>query len=635
MSVEMPVAPLRSLLVLATVAAGLALAGTAAAGPPKNTGAPAIFGDAQVGQALAATSGAWAGTPPVNLSYQWRRCDASGAHCSDIVGATASGYTLVSADQGHTVRLAITAKNNAGSGSVTSSTTAVVKSKGSGFDFSHAVSNFALTWLPVLFFGLMCVVVWLLWRTTKLMPRVKPMEITPGSASAVTWEDVAGLDEARDELQEIVDFLRDPKKFESLGARVPKGILFHGPPGTGKTLAAKAVANASGARFYAQSASAFVEMFAGLGAARIRKLFEDARKNAPSIVFIDELDAVGMARSGNSFNREQDQTLNQLLVELDGFGPRDQVVVMGASNRLQDLDPALLRPGRFDRQVFIQPPDLKGREAILVVHTRGKPLAPDVDLKAFARQTSGLTGADLANICNEAAIGAGRRGSPALTAQDFDNALERIVAGLQQRRVVTDKEKRILAYHEGGHALMSYLVGNDPQKATIIARGAALGYVLHLPEEERHLETKEELSDWMVVTLAGRAAEEIVFGRVTNGAANDLEKVTQIARSMVFEWGMGDSVTSRTLRADNYALSEETKRLRDTEQAQLTDRAYAESLRLLAKHRPALDRVANALLEEETLGRDELLEVFADVERESRSADSVGVVRALGTQPNG
>src|SRR5437868_12178378 len=277
-----------------------------------------------------------------------------------------------------------------------------------GFDFNHAISEFALTWLPVLFFLLMCVVVFLLWKTVKLMPRVKPMEITPGSSSAVTWADVAGLEEAKAELQEVVDFLRDPAPIEALGARVPKGLLFHGPPGTGKTLAAKAVANESGARFYAQSASAFVEMFAGLGAARIRKLFEEARKNAPSIVFIDELDAVGQARSGSGFNREQDQTLNQLLVELDGFGPRDQVVVMGASNRLQDLDPALLRPGRFDRQIFIQPPDLKGRGQILSVHTRGKPLSPDVDLEQVARHTAGLTGADLANIANEAAISAGR-----------------------------------------------------------------------------------------------------------------------------------------------------------------------------------------------------------------------------------
>jgi cell division protease FtsH len=500
--------------------------------------------------------------------------------------------------------------------------------------FGSEAQSLALTWLPVMFFGLMCVVVWLLFKTVKLMPRVKPVQIVPGSASSVTWDDVAGLDEAKDELQEIVDFLRDPRKFESLGARVPKGILFHGPPGTGKTLAAKAVANASGSRFYAQSASAFVEMFAGLGAARIRKLFEEARKNAPSIVFIDELDAVGMARSGNSFNREQDQTLNQLLVELDGFGPRDQVVVMAASNRLQDLDPALLRPGRFDRQILIQPPDLRGRQAIFGVHTRGKPLAPDVDLESLARQTSGLTGADLANICNEAAIAAGRHNRTVIGAVDFDYALERIVAGLQQRRVVTDKEKRILAYHEGGHALLSHLVGNDPQKASIIARGSALGFVLHLPAEERYLETKEELIDWIVVALGGRAAEEVVFGRVTNGAANDLEKVTEIARAMVFEWGMGESVTSRTVRADNYALSEETKRRRDSEQTQLTDIAYGEALRLLGKHRAALDRVAAALLDCETLTREELIEVFVGVDRESRSSEAVGVVRAVQADPS-
>ena len=500
------------------------------------------------------------------------------------------------------------------------------------------IQNFALTWLPVMFFGLMVVVVLLLWRTVKLMPRVRPTEITPGSSSSVTWSQVAGLDEAKAELQEVVDFLRDPKRFERLGARVPKGILFHGPPGTGKTLAAKAVANESGARFYAQSASAFVEMFAGLGAARIRKLFEEARKNAPSIVFIDELDAVGRTRSGHSFNREQDQTLNQLLVELDGFGPRDQVVVMGASNRLQDLDPALLRPGRFDRQVLIQPPDMKGRRAILGVHTVGKPLADDVDLDSVARQTAGLTGADLANICNEAAIAAGRKDHNSIAQADFDHAMDRVIAGLQQRRVISEKEKRILAYHEAGHALASHLMTGTStvQKATIIARGNALGYTLNLPEEERYLHTKEELVDWMVVTLAGRAAEQVVFGRVTNGAANDLEKVTDLARSMVFEYGMGDSAVSRTMRADNYALSEETKRMRDQEQARLTDHAYTEALRIMNKHRPALDRVANALLEKETLSRDDLLLLFGDVEPESRASETVGVIRALNAeQPAG
>lgn len=490
------------------------------------------------------------------------------------------------------------------------------------------IGNDALTWLPLIFFGL---IIYLLWRTLQLMPRVKPAEVQAGSSAAVSWKDVAGVEEVKGELEEVVDFLRDPKRFERLGARVPKGILLYGPPGTGKTLLAKAVAHESGAHFYSQSASAFVEMFAGLGASRIRKLFETARKNAPSIVFIDELDAVGAARTGHGFNREQDQTLNQLLVELDGFGSTEQVVVMGASNRLQDLDPALLRPGRFDRQVLVSPPDLAGREAILEVHTRGKPLAPDVDLNLIARHTAGLTGADLANIANEAAIHAGRQERVRIAHEDFESAMERVVAGLQQRRVVSEKEKRILAYHEGGHALMSYLMGDTlpVQKVTIVSRGQALGYTLNMPSEDRYLHTKEELVDMMIVYLAGRAAEQVVFGRVTNGAANDLEKATGLARSMVFEFGMSDTVASRTMRADNYALSEETKRLRDGEQARLTDGAYEEALRHLIKHRAALDRVAHALLEKETLGREELLLLLKDVEPESRASDSVGAVRMV------
>jgi cell division protease FtsH len=447
----------------------------------------------------------------------------------------------------------------------------------------------------------------------------------------VTWDEVAGLTEVKAELQEVVDFLRDPKRFRELGARVPKGILLYGPPGTGKTLLAKAVAHESGATFYSQSASAFVEMFAGLGAARIRKLFGEARKNAPAIVFIDELDAVGTARTGHGFNREQDQTLNQLLVELDGFASGDKVVVMGASNRIQDLDAALLRPGRFDRQVLVPPPDLAGREEILLVHTRGKPLAPDVNLGAVARQTSGLTGADLANIVNEAAIFAGRRRLKEIGQAQFDAALERVVAGLQQRRVVTDKEKRILAYHEGGHALVAHLMGDlaPVHKASIIATGKGLGYAMSVPAEERYLDTKEELVELMTIALAGRAAEQLVFGRITNGAAADLEQATEIARSMVFEWGMGETARSRTMRADNYALSEETKRLRDQEQSRLTDLAYEEALRLLSKHRVALDRIARSLLDKETLSRDELLELFVDVEPESRAAETVGTIRAL------
>ena len=494
--------------------------------------------------------------------------------------------------------------------------------------FLDRTGEIALTWLPLVFFGL---IVYLLWRTLQLMPRVKPSAIQPNSATSVTWSDVAGVDEAKEELQEVVDFLRDAKRFEQLGARVPKGILLYGPPGTGKTLLAKAVANESGAAFYSQSASAFVELFAGLGASRIRKLFAEARKNAPAIVFIDELDAVGAARTGHGFNREQDQTLNQLLVELDGFGARDQVVVMGASNRLQDLDPALLRPGRFDRQVLVTPPDVAGREAILRVHTRGKPLAGDVNLPLIARQTAGLTGADLANIANEAAIFAGRDERQSIRHADFEAAMERVVAGLQQRRVVSEKEKRILAYHEAGHAVMSHLMGDmmPVQKATIVSRGQALGYTLNLPSEDRYLHTKEELLDMMKIYLAGRAAEQVVFGRVTNGAANDLERVTALARAMVFEYGMSEGVMSRTMRADNYALSEEAKRIRDSEQARLTDDAFSDALRLLQQHRAVLDRVAHALLEKETLVREELDALLADVEPVSQASETVGMVRVL------
>ncbi|MGL6278287.1 MAG: ATP-dependent metallopeptidase FtsH/Yme1/Tma family protein [Gaiella sp.] len=490
------------------------------------------------------------------------------------------------------------------------------------------IQDLIFLWTPILFFA---VIVVLLLLTIRTMPRIKPAPVERESAGTVSWDDIAGLDEAKEELEEVVEFLRDRRRFERLGATVPKGILLHGPPGTGKTLLAKAVASESGANFYSSSASAFVEMFAGLGAARIRKLFDEARKNTPAIVFIDELDAVGTARQGGSFNREHDQTLNQLLVELDGFGGRDDVIVMGASNRLGDLDPALLRPGRFDRQVHVSPPDLVGREEIVRVHTRSKPLATDVDIPLIARRTAGLTGAELANIANEAAIFAARRGRQHVHMADFDAAMERVLTGLQKRRVVTDKEKRILAYHEAGHALMAYLMGElmPVQKVTIVGRGEALGLAYYLPSEERFLHTKEELIDVMKVALAGRAAEQVVFGRVTNGAASDLEKVTQIARSMVFDYGMSDIAPARTMRAENYALSEETKRLRDAEQARLTDDAYEEAQRLLTKHRASLDRVANALLEKETLDRTEFLALLDAVPVESASAETVGTIRVL------
>jgi cell division protease FtsH len=503
-----------------------------------------------------------------------------------------------------------------------------------GVDLHHyfvAMRDFVVNWWPLLGLTFYILLLYIFWRMLQLMPRVKPAEVDTKSRSAVTWADVAGVDEVRAELQEVVDFLRNPEQFERLGARVPKGMLLHGPPGTGKTLLAKAAATESGATFFAASASSFIEMFAGLGAARIRRLFKDARKKAPAIIFIDELDAVGTARSGHSLNREQDQTLNQLLVELDGFGGDDRVVVMGASNRVDQLDSALLRPGRFDRQVLVGQPDLSSREAILRVHTRNKPLGPDVDLPMIARQTAGLTGADLANLANEAAIFAGRENLDYITQENWDAAMERVVAGLQKRRVVTEKEKRVLAFHEAGHALMSYLMGElmPLHKVSIVGRGDALGYAYYVPNEDRYVRTKEELIDSMKITLAGRAAEQVVFGRISTGAADDLEKVTTLARSMVFEYGMSDMVTSRTLRADNYALSEETKSLRDQEQARLTDGAFADAVRLLTKHRVSLDRVASALLQKETLGREEMLELVEGVEWESRASETVGTPQAV------
>ena len=486
-------------------------------------------------------------------------------------------------------------------------------------------------WLPLLFAVMLILMVYILWRTLQVMPKVTAAK-TITSSSKVSWDDVAGLDEAKGELHEVIDFLRDPERFGRLGARVPKGILLYGPPGTGKTLLAKAIASEAGAKFFAQSASAFVEMFAGLGAARIRKLFEEARKHAPAIIFIDELDAVGAQRTGHGFSREQDQTLNQLLVELDGFEAREQVIVMGASNRLQDLDAALLRPGRFDRQVLVAAPDLAGREAILGVHTRGKPLGEDVDLMSVARQTAGLTGAELENIANEAAIFAGRNGAegaaPGATSRTRWNESS---PGCSSGRSMTEKERRIVAYHEAGHAIMSHLTGDllPVHKVTIVSRGSALGYTLNLPSEERYLHTTEEFEDLLKVYLAGRAAEQVVFGRITNGAANDLEKATELARAMVFDYGMSNATTSRTMRADNYALSEETKAVRDHEQARLTDEAFAEAIRLLQKHRASLDRIALALLDKETLDKDELAELLHGIEAEYQSSETVGTVRIV------
>ncbi|HEX7290322.1 MAG TPA: AAA family ATPase, partial [Conexibacter sp.] len=386
------------------------------------------------------------------------------------------------------------------------------------------------------------------------------------------------------------------------------------------------VAHESGAQFFSQSASSFIEMFAGLGAARIRRLFKEARENAPAIVFIDELDAVG-AQRGSDISGERDQTLNQLLVEMDGFDARDNVVVMAASNLLEKLDKALLRPGRFDRQVFVAPPDRSGRERILQVHTRGKPLAPSVDLDLLARQTSGLTGADLANICNEAAIGAARRHAEQIGARDFDVALERVVAGMQAKRGLNEREKRIVAFHEAGHALCAELLPSVDRvhRISIVPRGRALGYTLNLPEEDRYLKTREELIDRMTMLLGGRAAEQLVFGSVTTGAAGDYEVVTSLAAAMVDEYAMGTRVKLR--RIDNDHAAEATLRLRDEEQHDLADGAYRAALALLRRHRRWLDALADALLDREVLERADIDRVLADLRRPvaADGTDELGV----------
>ncbi len=479
------------------------------------------------------------------------------------------------------------------------------------------IQNWALAWEPVFAVLFFMAIIFLLWRTMKVMPRVKPQQIKPASKQAVSFADIAGVDEAKAELAEIVEFLRDPKPFQALGATVPKGILLHGPPGTGKTLLAKAAAHESGAQFFAQSAASFVEMFAGLGAARIRRLFAIARKHEPAIIFIDELDAVG-GRRGMDISGEKDQTLNQLLVEMDGFSSSGRVVVIAASNLLEKLDPALLRPGRFDRQVFVVPPDVKGREGVLAVHTRNKPLQ-DVDLGLVAQQTSGLTGADLANICNEAAIFATRRGGRAITPLDFDSALERVIAGVQSRRVLNEHEKRVVAYHEAGHALCGELLPSVDRvhRISIVPRGRTLGYTLNLPAEDRYLKTREELLDYMTVLLGGRTAEQVVFGAITTGASDDLKRVADISHSMVHDYAMGTAGVGRSPDGD-VRLSERTLRIRDEERQDLIEEARRAAQKMIVAHRRHLDALAQELLEHEVLDRDAIDRIMQGVPRLER-----------------
>jgi len=442
-----------------------------------------------------------------------------------------------------------------------------------------------------------------------------------------TFRDVAGVEEAIEELQEIKEFLAEPAKFQAVGAKIPKGVLLYGPPGTGKTLLARAVAGEAGVPFFSISGSDFVEMFVGVGASRVRDLFEQAKENAPAIVFIDEIDAVGRHRGAGmgGGHDEREQTLNQLLVEMDGFDVRGGVILIAATNRPDVLDPALLRPGRFDRQIAVEGRDLKGRFQILKVHAEGKPMAPDVDLEAVARRTPGFTGADLANVLNEAALLTARQNSRMITNEYLDEAIDRVVAGPQKRsRLMNERDKLVTAYHEGGHALVAAaLPGTDPvQKVTILPRGRALGYTMVLPETDKYGNTRAELLDQLAYMMGGRAAEELIFHDPTTGASNDIEKATKLARAMVTQYGMTERLGAIKLGTGDAEpflgrdfgherdYSEEIAAIIDEEVSKLIGNAHQEAFDILSENRDVLDDLVRALFEKETLDREEVAGVF-------------------------
>ncbi len=448
-----------------------------------------------------------------------------------------------------------------------------------------------------------------------------------GDQPTVTFADVAGIEESKEELQEVVEFLREPEKFISLGARIPKGVLLVGPPGTGKTLLAKAVSGEAGVPFFSISGSEFVEMFVGVGASRVRDLFDQAKRHSPCIVFVDEIDAVGRQRGaglGGSHD-EREQTLNQMLVEMDGFDTDTNVIIMAATNRPDILDPALLRPGRFDRRVVLDRPDMRGREAILKVHVKGKPLAPSVDLAVLARSTPGFVGADLENLVNEGAILAARRSKKAIEQEDLEEAIERVIAGPERKsRLISQDEKRIVAYHEAGHAVvMNALPEADPvHKVSITARGMAGGYTLSLPEEDRTMMARRKLLADMVGLLGGRAAEELVFNDITSGASSDLERVTRMARAMVTRLGMSDALGPMVYGqkeeliflgreiSEQRDYSESVAQQIDQEVRRMVNEAYEKAKSLLTQYRDRLDAIAERLLEVETITRDEFEQLF-------------------------
>ncbi|MCL4812729.1 MAG: ATP-dependent zinc metalloprotease FtsH [Vicinamibacteraceae bacterium] len=452
----------------------------------------------------------------------------------------------------------------------------------------------------------------------------------------ITFQDVAGVDEAAQELREIVDFLKNPKKFTNLGGRIPKGVLLVGPPGTGKTLLAKAVAGEAGVPFFSLSGSEFVEMFVGVGAARVRDLFQQAEHKSPCIVFIDELDALGKVRvqSPMGSHEEREQTLNQLLAEMDGFDSRKAIIIMGATNRPEVLDPALLRPGRFDRQVLVDKPDIRGREAILRIHARQVKLAADVDLTVIAARTPGFAGADLANLVNEAALLAARRDKTEVDRRDFDEAIDRLIAGLEKKRVMNEQERRIVAYHEAGHAIVASVLPNlDPvHKISIVQRGfAALGYTMQLPTEDRYLMTRTELHHRLAVLFGGRTAEEIALGEISSGAQNDIERATDMARAMVTELGMSEALglvnyegarrgglfLETPMGRERGAHAEHTAQRIDTEIRSILDQAHGLATRILNEHRDELEAVTARLLEKEVIEGEELRAMLAEMRRGS------------------
>ncbi len=456
-----------------------------------------------------------------------------------------------------------------------------------------------------------------------------------------TFADVAGSDEAVAELREIKDFLADPAKYQAIGAKIPKGVLLYGPPGTGKTLLARAVAGEAKVPFYSISGSEFVEMFVGVGASRVRDLFVQAKANAPAIVFVDEIDAVGRQRGAGlgGGNDEREQTLNQLLVEMDGFEANGSVILIAATNRPDVLDPALLRPGRFDRQIPVDRPDLKGRAAILAVHAKNKPIAKDVDLPAYAKRTPGFTGADLANVLNEAALLAAREGNKVISNSDLDEAIDRVMAGPQkQSRLMTEEERRITAYHEGGHALVAHaLPHTDPvHKVTIMPRGRALGYTMVLPDEDRYAVTRNQMLDQLAYTMGGRAAEELIFHDPTTGASNDIEKATNLARAMVTQYGMTETLGAIKLGiADSQPFlgrdyghqrdySENVAAIVDTEIRLMIENAHQEAFDVLVANREVLDELVNELLEKETLNKEEIEKVFKKVKKVKKRAPWTG-----------